>query len=54
MTFSPKYKSFENWLSNFKGSDTYKNRIIRLHSKYPNASLSQLRGHAPKGKKFVS
>ena len=54
MTFSPKYKSFEDWLSNFKGSDTYSNRIIRLHSKYPDASLSQLRGHAPEGKKFVS
>jgi|SRR5579875_3002100 len=54
MTFSPKYNSFEDWLSGFKGSDNYKNRIIRLHSKYPNASLSQLRGHAPKYKKLVS
>ena len=54
MKFSPKYKSFEDWLSNFKGSESYRNRIIRLHSKYPDASLSQLRGHAPKGKRFVS
>jgi hypothetical protein len=54
MTFSPKYKSFENWLSNFRGSESYRNRIVRLHSKYPDAILSQLRGHAPKGKRFVS
>jgi len=47
--FSIDYKTFEDWLNNFKGSESYKNRIIRLHSKYPNASLSQLRGH-PKGK----
>jgi hypothetical protein len=43
--FSNSYKTFEEFLKNFKGSDAYKNRIIRLHSKYPNASLSQLRGH---------
>ncbi len=49
MTFSPDYKTFEDWLLNFKGSESYKKRIIRLHSKYPKASLSQLRGH-PKGK----
>ena len=54
MKFSPKYKSFEDWLYNFNGSQAYKNRIIRLHSKYPNASLSQLRGHASNGKKPVS
>ena len=54
MTFSPDYKTYEDWLFNFKGSDTYRNRIVRLHSKYPDAVLSQLRGHAPKGKRFVS
>jgi len=52
LRFSPKYRNFEDWLSNFKGSESYKNRIIRLHSKYPNASLSQLRGH-PKGKERI-
>ncbi|MEM3502848.1 MAG: hypothetical protein QXJ62_05010 [Nitrososphaeria archaeon] len=52
--FSPNYKTFEIWLESFKGSESYKNRIIREHSKYPNASLSQLRGHAPKGKKILS
>ncbi|MCL4420574.1 MAG: hypothetical protein M1477_02670, partial [Candidatus Thermoplasmatota archaeon] len=54
MTFSSKYKSYEDWLYNFNGSQAYKNRITRLHSKYPNASLSQLRGHASNGKKPVS
>ena len=52
MTFSPEYKNFEEWLSNFKGTDSYKNRVIRLHSKYPRASLSQLRGH-PKAKERI-
>ena len=54
MKFSPKYKSYEDWFFNFNGSQAYKNRITRLHSKYPNASLSQLRGHASNGKKPVS
>jgi len=54
MRFSPKYDIFEDWLNNFKGSESYKNRIIRLHSKYPNASLSQLRGHPKAREKTVS
>lgn len=54
MTFSPKYKTYNDWILSFKGSESYRKRIMRLHSKYPNASLSQLRGHAPEGKKFVS
>jgi hypothetical protein len=54
MKFSPKYDIFEDWLNNFKGSESYKNRIIRLHSKYPNASLSQLRGHPKARERVVS
>jgi len=54
MKFSPKYDIFEDWLNNFKGSESYKNRIIRLHSKYPNASLSQLRGHPKARERIVS
>ena len=54
MTFSPEYTTFQDWLSNFKGSESYRKRIISEHSEYPRASLSQLRGHAPKGKKPVS
>jgi len=52
--FSIHYKTFEDWLNNFKGSESYKNRIIRLHSKYPNASLSQLRGHPKARERIVS
>ncbi|MHB8371416.1 MAG: helix-turn-helix transcriptional regulator [Thermoplasmataceae archaeon] len=52
MTFSPQYSNFQDWISNFKGSESYRNRIIRLHSKYPQASLSQLRGH-PKAKERI-
>jgi len=54
MRFSPKYDTFEDWLSSFKGSESYKNRIIRLHSKYPNVSLSQLRGHPKARERVVS
>ena len=52
LVFSPEYKTFQDWLSSFKGSDSYRNRITRLHAKYPTASLSQLRGH-PKFKERV-
>jgi len=52
--FSTRYKTFDDFLKNFKGSDAYKNRIIRLHSKYPNASLSQLRGHHSAREREVS
>ncbi len=49
LVFSPDYRTCQDWLSSFKGSDSYRNRITRLHAKYPKASLSQLRGH-PKSK----
>ena len=52
--FSTKYRTFEDFVKNFKGSNTYKNRIIRLHSKYPEASLSQLRGHPKAREKPIS
>jgi hypothetical protein len=52
--FSTRYKTFEEFLKNFKGSESYRQRIIRLHSKYPNASLSQLRGHPLKGERSIS
>jgi len=45
MSFSPRYKTYEEWLQYFRGSESYKRRIIELHAIYPNASLSQLRGH---------
>jgi hypothetical protein len=52
--FSTRYKTFEEFLKKFSGSEAYKQRIIRLHSKYPNASLSQLRGHPKAREKTVS
>jgi len=54
MIFSDKYSTYQEWLDNFKGSESYKNRIIRLHFKYPNASLSQLRGHPKERERVVS
>lgn len=52
--FSPKYRTFEDWLKSQDTSKPYVQRILKGHSRYPNASLSQLRGHASKGKKPVS
>ena len=54
LDFSPDYRTFQDWLSSFKGSDSYRNRITRLHEKYPNASLSQLRGHPKSRERVVS
>ncbi len=54
MIFSRKYKTYEDWFSGFKGSESYKNRIIREHSRFPDTSLTQLRGHASRGKRPVS
>ena len=54
MKFSTDFDSFETWLNLFKGSESYRNRIIREHSKFPHASLAQLRGHASRGKRPVS
>ncbi len=54
MTFSPDYRTFKDWESNFGGSEPYRNRITRLHAKYPNASLSQLRGHPKPRERTVS
>lgn len=54
MTFSHLFTTYKDWLNNFKGSENYRNRIVREHAKYPHASLSQLRGHTPKGKGGVS
>jgi len=53
MIFSKQYSTFQDWINNFKGSESYKNRIIREHSKYPDASLSQLRGHPKERERLV-
>ena len=54
MQFSKDYRTFEDWLKAHPEQTAYNLRIIRSHSKYPNASLSQLRGHTSNGKKPVS
>jgi hypothetical protein len=52
--FSKNYKTFEEWKNDFKGSESYRHRIIREHEKYPHANLTQLRGHPSSKKKYVS
>lgn len=52
--FSPKYKTYEDWLKAHPESTPYNLRIIRAHERFPSASLSQLRGHASKGKRPIS
>ena len=52
--FSPDYKTYEDWLKSQDVTKQYIQRIVRGHSRFPSASLSQLRGHASKGKKPVS
>jgi DNA-binding CsgD family transcriptional regulator len=54
MIFSKQYSTFQDWINNFKGSESYKDRITREHSKFPDASLSQLRGHPKEKQKLVS
>ena len=48
--FSRSFKSFSGWKEQ-AGNTKYAKKIIRLHALHPNASLSQLRGHAKKGQK---
>jgi len=48
--FSKTYQSFSDWKAQV-GNSRYSRKIQRLHSLHPDASLSQLRGHARKGQK---
>ena len=52
--FSPDYKTYDDWLKSQDVTKQYIQRIVRGHSRFPSASLSQLRGHASKGKRPVS
>ncbi len=54
MQFSKDYRTFEDWLKAHPEQKAYNQRIVRGHSVFPEATLSQLRGHASKGKKPVS
>jgi hypothetical protein len=48
--FSKIHLTFSQW-KNQSGNTVYSTKIQRLHSLHPQASLSQLRGHAKKGEK---
>ena len=52
--FSIDYPAFEDWLKAHPEQIPYNLRIIRGHSTFPKASLSQLRGHAKGKQKPVS
>jgi hypothetical protein len=45
--FSVRFEKYEDWLAQAPAS-SYTNRIKRLHALYPEAILSQLRGHERK------
>ena len=53
-SFSSTYKTFNEWLIDQIADTDYKHRIVRLHNIYPNATLSQLRGHATRAEKTLS
>lgn len=46
--FSKNYNTYIEWIVDNSSNTGYTGRIKRLHSLYPNASLSELRGHANK------
>jgi hypothetical protein len=52
--FSKFYRTFEDWESAHEKSTSYNNRVARLHSLYPKATLDQLRGHSKLRTKVLS
>jgi hypothetical protein len=54
MIFSNKYSTFNEWIIDRPTNTGYTNRIVRLHNLHPEASLSQLRGHAVTKEKSLS
>ena len=52
--FSKKYNTYNEWMIDNIIDTEYKHRITRLHNLYPDATLSQLRGHAGKKEKWLS
>lgn len=45
ISFSSRYRTYEDWLKAHPDDTTYKLRIARLHKRYPLASLNVLIGH---------
>lgn len=52
--FSKNYKTFALWRAAHPGNSSYIRRIEHAHSRYPKASLSQLRGHPAIKRKPIS
>ena len=52
--FSKDNATFEDWLKAHTETTPYNQRISRTHERFPKASLSQLRGHASRGRRPVS
>lgn len=52
--FSKNYKTFSSWRAAHPGNSPYIRRISNAHSRYPRASLSQLRGHPAAKRKPIS
>lgn len=46
MVFSPRKRTFDDWLKDQDKKSAYAQRISRLHNLHPTASLDQLRGHS--------
>lgn len=51
--FSKKFTTYDDWRSQASSSE-YTKRVERLHGRYPDATLSQLRGHSKGKEKQIS
>lgn len=54
MAFSPKYQTYKEWRKAQSNVSSYVKQIDRLHTLYPQASLSQLRRHPTEKQKPLS
>jgi hypothetical protein len=52
--FSTDFSVYDDWLKAHPERTPYNLRVVRTHERFPSASLTQLRGHASKGKRPVS
>lgn len=52
--FSKKYSTFAKWRTAQRSDSSYAKQIERLHARYPNATLSQLRRHPGKKQSGLS
>jgi hypothetical protein len=48
MRFSKMYPKYDDWFKDHCDNTPYQRRIISMHSKYPDAPLTTLRGHIVK------